>query len=109
MKAFDLHSSVLEQYKKYLLSFITIKDKRIKVRVSEAVQNDELVLKPSLLFNPSYEVMGKLVDLIEKEGWHEDLLKCFREYNLFRHQAEAIQLGTNAKDFVVTSGTGSGK
>jgi ATP-dependent helicase YprA (DUF1998 family) len=34
---------------------------------------------------------------------------AFRGYELFEHQLEAIQLGAVGNDFVVTSGTGSGK
>ncbi len=34
---------------------------------------------------------------------------AFRGYELFEHQLEAIQLGAAGNDFVVTSGTGSGK
>jgi len=109
MKAFDLHKSVLEQYKKYLLSFITIKDERIKERVKEAIENDEFILQPLLQFNPAYESHGSLEEFVGKEGLHPDLVKCFKGYSLFRHQVEAIRHGAKQKDFIVTSGTGSGK
>src|SRR5690606_20344860 len=33
----------------------------------------------------------------------------FKGYSLYRHQVEAISLGTKGSDFIVTSGTGSGK
>ena len=33
----------------------------------------------------------------------------FTGYALYRHQVKAIRLGTDGKDFIVTSGTGSGK
>ena len=33
----------------------------------------------------------------------------FKGYSLYQHQLEAIRLGVAGKDFVVTSGTGSGK
>jgi ATP-dependent helicase YprA (DUF1998 family) len=33
----------------------------------------------------------------------------FRGYSLYQHQLEAIRLGAAGKDFIVTSGTGSGK
>ena len=35
--------------------------------------------------------------------------QIFRGYSLYRHQVEAISLGIDYRDFIVTSGTGSGK
>src|SRR5690606_28041870 len=40
---------------------------------------------------------------------HPDLRHIFKGYFLYRHQTEAIGLGTAGRDFIVTSGTGSGK
>jgi ATP-dependent helicase YprA (DUF1998 family) len=43
--------------------------------------------------------------------FHPDIASIFKGYSLYRHQVEAIKLGTagKGKDFIVTSGTGSGK
>jgi hypothetical protein len=40
---------------------------------------------------------------------HRDVGDIFTGYSLWQHQLDAIQLGAAGKDFVVTSGTGSGK
>ena len=40
---------------------------------------------------------------------HDDARHIFDGYSLYRHQREAIELGVGGIDFVVTSGTGSGK
>ena len=40
---------------------------------------------------------------------HEDVRHIFDGYSLYRHQHQAIELGVVGTDFVVTSGTGSGK
>jgi ATP-dependent helicase YprA (DUF1998 family) len=40
---------------------------------------------------------------------HSDIADIFKGFSLYRHQVEAIRLGTAGKDFIVTSGTGSGK
>ena len=40
---------------------------------------------------------------------HDDVRHIFDGYSLYRHQREAIELGVAGTDFVVTSGTGSGK
>ena len=49
-----------------------------------------------------------------KNSWRREFLPrhwemLLRGYELFEHQLEAIQLGAAGNDFVVTSGTGSGK
>ena len=40
---------------------------------------------------------------------HDDARHIFGELSLYRHQYQAIELGVGDTDFVVTSGTGSGK
>lgn len=47
--------------------------------------------------------------MIAKDIIHEDLEKIFKGYELYKHQQEAIEVGANDTDFIVTSGTGSGK
>jgi hypothetical protein len=65
--------------------------------------------EPLLQFNPAFEISGTVDDLVAKGTLHPDIRDIFKGYKLYRHQVEAIQLGTAGKDFIVTSGTGSGK
>ena len=65
--------------------------------------------EPLLQFNPAYEIVGKIDDIAKQGVVHTDLADVFKGYSLYRHQVEAIRLGTTERDFVVTSGTGSGK
>jgi len=46
---------------------------------------------------------------VEQGLLHNELKNVFHGYSLYRHQKEAIELGASGKDFIVTSGTGSGK
>ncbi|MCB0695674.1 MAG: DEAD/DEAH box helicase, partial [Saprospiraceae bacterium] len=50
-----------------------------------------------------------LKDLASQIGLHQDLTDIFSGYHLYRHQEEAITLGAHGREFIVTSGTGSGK
>lgn len=109
MKAFDLHKNVIDNYKNYILSFLTVKDKRIEERIRKAITENEFIPDPLIQFNPSYKEVPDLDKFIEKENLHKDLAKIFSGYKLYQHQAEAIHLGTQNKGFIVTSGTGSGK
>ena len=65
--------------------------------------------EPLLQFNPSFEMFGSLDDLAKAGEIHPGIRDIFKGYSLYRHQVEAIRLGTSGKDFIVTSGTGSGK
>src|SRR5439155_8513661 len=50
-----------------------------------------------------------LSDLVNEGLLHKETNKIFAGFKLFRHQEEAITLGAKGKEFIVTSGTGSGK
>ena len=52
---------------------------------------------------------GSVSELAQTGVIHKELADIFRGYKLYHHQVQAIQLGTQNRDFVVTSGTGSGK
>ena len=65
--------------------------------------------EPLLQFNPAFEIAGTVDDRVAKAALHPALRDIFKGYKLYRHQVEAIQFGTAGKDFIVTSGTGSGK
>lgn len=109
MKAFQIHKNIVEDYKNYLQSFTRIKDSRIKKEVDEAFQSGKFLPEPLIQFNPSYE-LGKSLDELSDMGiTHPKLKKIFGNYNLYAHQVEAILKGTQSENFIVTSGTGSGK
>ena len=109
MKAFDLHNNVIENYKNYILSFLSVKDKRIEERIKKAILENEFIPDPLIQFNPTYNEIPDLSAFIKSENLHPDLNRIFKGYNLYQHQKEAIQLGASNKGFLVTSGTGSGK
>jgi ATP-dependent helicase YprA (DUF1998 family) len=108
MQAFQIHKSIVEDYKSYLQSFTFIRDSRIKVRVDEAFAKGTFLPEALIQFNPSFKTEETLIDL-EKEGIHSDLKKIFGNYSLYKHQIEAIRKGVKGESFIVTSGTGSGK
>lgn len=109
MKAFDLHKSIVEDYKSYLQSFTNIKDERLKAEVVKAFQEGVFLPEPLIQFNPSFQP-GESIDQLIREGtFHPNLKNIFGTFNLYKHQVEAVRKGVNRQSFVVTSGTGSGK
>lgn len=109
MKAFETHKAITKEYKDYLKSFVSIKDDNIRKKVNEAFSDDRIMPEPLLQFNPSYATSTSLSELITEGIVHPELSKVFGSYNLYHHQIEALRKGVNGENFIVTSGTGSGK
>ena len=109
MNVFKTHASIIEDYSSYIRSFISIADPDISQVVDRALNTGKLWPEPLLQFNPSFEMFGGFEELIASKTLHRAIDDIFKGYKLYRHQVEAIRLGTSGKDFIVTSGTGSGK
>lgn len=109
MDAFKTHSKVIDNYKDYLSSFLSISDDRIKGEVDKIIMGEGLIPEPLIQFNPSFQKGETLNALIEQKLINSNLPKTFGGYTLYKHQIEAIKIGIQNKGFIVTSGTGSGK
>lgn len=105
MNILEFHRQLIENYKSYIQSFLHIKDDKIRNFVDKEIHNNKLLPEPLVQFNPTFEQNNSLSSL----GLHPELGSIFEGFELFRHQEEAILLGAAGKEFVVTSGTGSGK
>lgn len=109
MNVFEVHRKVISDYEHYIRSFITISDPEIKKVVDAELSTGKLWSEPLLQFNPAFRAAGNVADLASSGVIHREVGDIFTGYSLYQHQLEAIRLGTAGKDFVVTSGTGSGK
>ncbi len=115
MSIFDIRQSVIDEYSKYVQSFFSISDKRIRDFIEESlIRNCALWPDALLQLNPSYEMADAVAHLATEKKLHPLCGDIFcaedgSSIRLFRHQQEAIERALNRKHFVVTSGTGSGK
>ena len=109
MNVFHTHSRIVEDYATYIRSFLNIADPAIRAVVEGELEKGKLWPEPLLQFNPAFEMAGSVADHSRAGTLHHDIADIFKGYSLYRHQVEAIELGTAGKDFIVTSGTGSGK
>lgn len=109
MNIISIYDKLKSSYKSYLSSFISIKDERIRKEVTEAIAEEKLWPDALIQFNPNF-ASGIGVDEMIAQGLpiHQDL-KLFFKDKFYKHQQEAIELGCQGKEFIVTSGTGSGK
>ena len=105
----NIHKSIVNDYKSYVSSFIQIKNDEIRDIVETDIEQGKLWPEALLRFNPSFEKGESVESLVETNVLHPELENVFTGYNLYKHQVDALRLGTENKDFIVTSGTGSGK
>ena len=109
MNVFDTHRQIVDDYAQYIRSFINISDPEISRTVEDSLSEGRLWPQPLLQFNPAYEQAGTVEEAVAAGLLQDDARHIFDGYSLYRHQREAIELGVGGTDFVVTSGTGSGK
>jgi ATP-dependent helicase YprA (DUF1998 family) len=119
MNVFDLRERLVSDYANYISSFIEIKDDRIRNYVDESLKAGLLWPDPMIQLNPAFEP-GKSIDELIQEGiLHQECSKIFRvdkdidpagkPLRLHKHQEEAIRVAKKGGNYVLTTGTGSGK
>lgn len=112
---FNLHSSVLEDYRNFVRSFFTIADERARDFVDHTLMEQaELWPEPLLQLSPSYARAASVDELATQRTITAEAAALFRTSNgspfyLYQHQVEALKKATKRESYVVTSGTGSGK
>jgi len=109
MDILNLYDKLKGSYKDYLESFVSIKDKRIDERVHEAIAKETLWPDALIQFNPNYEKGKSIAEMIDDGLPIDPGLSFFFKNSFYKHQQEAVELGCRDKEFIVTSGTGSGK
>lgn len=112
---FGFHRELMEEYQRFVHSFVQISDERLREFVNEKLLHDkELWPEPLLQISPAYKRAGKIDELVSKGLLHEETGQIFRRedntsFELYQHQVSSIEKAREWKSFVVTTGTGSGK
>jgi hypothetical protein len=115
MNVFDLHRSVIADYRDCGRSFFTVVDDRVRAFVEQTL-DAEARLWPDFLMqvSPSYDRVAKVDDLVAARKLQPESDPIFRTpdadpYYLYRHQVLALEQANAGASHIVTSGTGSGK
>ena len=119
MHVFNLHKRLIDDYASYITSFIHIRDQRIEQFVKKVLTKGLLWPEPLIQLNPSFEFAESIDDLVKSGTLHPACGHIFRKNKnkglhgdkipLYKHQSQAISIAQTNKNYVLTTGTGSGK
>ncbi len=120
MDIFAFRDRLIADYSSYISSFINIRDERIRDVVDQSLGEGALWPEPLIQLNPSFEPGEGIEDLVAQDVLHPECSKIFRvdkhgpddagrPLRLHRHQADAVKRAQTGKNYVLTTGTGSGK
>lgn len=119
MIVFDLRRDLLRSYAAYIRSFIQIRGPIIRARVEAELDSGLLWPEALLQLNPSFEPGRTIDDLVDEGVLHPGCRQVFRikpeprgqgkPLRLHRHQEQAVRIAREGRDYVLTTGTGSGK
>ena len=123
MDVFKLRGQVIDDYSTFIKGFIKIRNPEIKSLVDQELENGLLWPDPLIQLSPCFEPGGSVDNLVEQNTLHKSCSGIFRHgkltddgrvtsgvpLQLHFHQAAAVQKARENRNYILTTGTGSGK
>ena len=113
MDIFALDRHVVEEYRGFARSFVSIRSEDLREQIDDIYNKNAFWPDPYISLNPNYET-GRSVQQLADEGvLARETAQVFRDKReslvLYRHQEQAVAKALRGQSFLVTTGTGSGK
>lgn len=119
MNVFSLRKKLVDDYDSYIRGFIHIRDQRIQEIADDAFSSGRFWPNPLIQLNPSFLPGATIDQLVADNTLHDECSRVFRvkkdvipggsPMTVHTHQVEAIRAAKNDENYVLTTGTGSGK
>ena len=118
MDVFNLRQHLVKDYARYARSFIQIQDTRIKLYVDQCLVEGVFWPDALIQLNPNFESGAWIDELVQSGVLHPECAAIFRKgkaegedrrMRLYKHQLDAILTAREGHNYVLTTGTGSGK
>lgn len=119
MDVFELRDKIVGDYTDYIRGFIQIKDVRIEEKVNYELEKGRMWPSPLLQLNPAFQTGESIQTLIDNDVLHPETIRIFARkdsdgtyhepFKLHLHQIEGIKAANSGRNYVLTTGTGSGK
>lgn len=115
MNVFDLDNALLERYEAFARSFTEIRARDLKSAVDDVYASGKFWPEPLIGLNPQYKRCDDLGAIADRGEIDPALPNVFgmgrprKPITLFRHQEQSLVKAAQGKNYIVTTGTGSGK
>lgn len=119
MDVFQLRDVLINDYSTYISSFINIQDSNILECVNSELSDGVLWPDPLIQLNPSFQPGEWIDDLVAQGVLNPLTSRIFRldkdetsdgaPMRLHQHQSDAVLAAVSGDNYVLTTGTGSGK
>ncbi|ONI92383.1 DEAD/DEAH box helicase [Saccharothrix sp. ALI-22-I] len=117
---FDVRARLVDDYRGFTSAFVGIRDTRVRDYVDVELARGRQWPDPWVSLNPSFASGGSIDALVHDGVLHPECERIFRvkghsedpgrrPLTLHRHQREAVEVARQGHNYVLTTGTGSGK
>lgn len=110
---FNFRNEIIGDYRRYIESFLKIRDPKVKAFVDQELDKGQLWTDPLIQLNPTYKKGATVTELVQQKVLHPNCEQYFsknsKPFTFHYHQKQAFEAAQRQEPYVVTTGTGSGK